>query len=187
MRAFIALDVPGSVKDSIESVRGGLDFGGVVFVKREAMHVTLQFLGEIGDRDAELAMDAMRGIPFAPFRVGLRGLSYFSPGFVKVIFAKVAEGAEELTGLCARLDRALSEKGIGLDREGYVPHLTVARVKGDADRRGIVGAIGTYAETDFGSFEARSIVLKKSVLAKDGPVYTDLYELEFRPEPGETV
>jgi len=173
------LEVPDAVKDSIEAASAGLDFGGVVFVKRDAMHVTLQFLGELGDREAGLAADAMRGVSAAPFGVRLRGLSCFSPGFVKVIFAKVDEGAEELSGLYLKLGDALSEKGLDFGRGTYTPHLTVARVRGAADRKGILCAIEERAETDFGSFEAESVVLKKSVLTADGPVYTDLYKLEF--------
>jgi 2'-5' RNA ligase len=52
-------------------------------------------------------------------------------------------------------------------------------VKGAADGKRIIDAIGRLAETDFGSFEASSVVLKKSMLTREGPVYTDLYELEL--------
>jgi 2'-5' RNA ligase len=185
MRAFIALEVPEGVKDRVESAKGALEFGGVVFVRRDAMHITLEFLGEIGERDAELAAEAMRGVEFKPFRVSLRGLSYFSPGFVKVIFARVEEGASELADLYLRLGGALSRNGFGPVHGDYVPHLTVARVKGAADRKGILSALGGFAGTDFGSFRARSVVLKRSVLAREGPAYTDLFKLESGPEPSE--
>ncbi len=179
MRAFIALEVPDEVKDRVEAAGGGLDFGGVVFVKRYAMHVTLQFLGDIGERDAGVVADAMRGVTFSPFKVRLRGLSCFEPDFVRVIFAKIVEGTEELSDLYTKLGDALSKKGLDFGQEKYTPHLTVARVKGAADRRSIIEAVGRLAGTDFGSFEAKSVVLKKSVLTADGPVYSDLYELEF--------
>jgi RNA 2',3'-cyclic 3'-phosphodiesterase len=179
VRAFIALEIPDAVKDSVEAVKGSLGFPGVVFVKRDAMHITLQFLGEIGESDAGMVADAMRGISFSPFSVRLHGVSYFSRGFPKVIFAKVEEGADGLSDLYLRLGDAISGTDLDLGREEYVPHLTIARVKGAADRNGLIGAIGRLADTDFGSFEAGSVVLKKSVLTAEGPAYSDLYELDF--------
>ena len=179
VRAFIALEIPDAIKDRVEAVKGSLGFQGIVFVKKSAMHITLQFLGDIEESDAELVADAMRGISFSPFMVSLRGVSYFSPGFPKVIFAKVEEGAGELSELYLRLGGAISGKGLDPGREEYAPHLTIARVKGAVDGNGLVGAIGRLAETDFGSFEAGSVVLKRSVLTAEGPVYSDLYELDF--------
>jgi RNA 2',3'-cyclic 3'-phosphodiesterase len=179
VRAFISLEVPDAVKDRVEAVKEGLDLPGVVFVKRSAMHITLQFLGDIGEREAGHVADAMRGIEFPPFRVGLRGLSYFSLGSPVVIYAKIEDGAGELMDLYGRLGEAISGKGLAVGRERYAPHLTVARVKSAADGKRIIDAIGRLSETDFGSFEARSVVLRKSVLTRKGPEYTDLYELEL--------
>ncbi len=179
VRAFISLEVPDAVKDRVEAVKEGLDLPGVVFVKRGAMHITLQFLGEMGEREAGFVADAMRGIEFPQFRVCLRGLSYFSLGSPVVIYAKIEEGASDITDLYGKLDEAISDKGLASGRERYTPHLTVARVKGAADGKRIIDAIGRLAETDFGSFEASSVVLKKSMLTREGPVYTDLYELEL--------
>jgi 2'-5' RNA ligase len=178
MRAFIALEVPGEIKDRIEEAESGLVLRGVVFVRKGAMHITLQFLGEIDGKEAELAADAMRSIDAAPFRVGLRGLSFFPPE-ARVVFAKVDDGQGEISDIYRKLGAALSARGISQARENYVPHLTVARVKGQADQRAVLGAINGRSATDFGSFLARSIVLKRSVLGPEGPAYTDLYEREL--------
>ena len=64
--------------------------------------------------------------------------------------------------------------------------MTVARAKRVRDRQELLRAINERAQTDFGSFEARSVVLKKSVLGAEGPVYTDLLELKLQSPPPAT-
>jgi 2'-5' RNA ligase len=183
VRAFIAIDVPAEVKDRVEDLKYAIAFPGLVFVKREAVHLTLLFLGEISDEEAGKAAEAMRGIEFRPFRIALRGVSCFSPDFIKVVFVEVSEGAAELLELRQKLSDALSQGGIRFEREEFTPHLTVARVKRVKDRQVLLRAIQERAQTDFGSFEAGSVVLKKSVLGPNGPAYTDLLELSLHTEP----
>lgn len=178
MRAFVAVDVPASVKDKVEDLECGIDFPGMVFVKREAMHLTLLFLGEVSEEDVEKAKAALSEVSFLPFTISLKGVSYFSPDFIKVVFVEVREGSSELLDLRKRICGAMSGKGIGLKEEDFTPHLTVARVKRVKDRQVLIGALAERAQTDFGSFEVNSIILKKSVLGEKGPMYTDLLELK---------
>ncbi len=186
MRAFIAIDVPAEVKDKVEDLKYGMAFPGLVFAKREAVHLTLLFLGEISEGDAERAASAISGVEFRPFRISLKGVSCFSPDFIKIVFAEVKEGAAELLELRQRLCDALSKGGIAFEEESFTPHMTVARAKRVRDRQELLRAINERAQTDFGSFEARSVVLKKSVLGAEGPVYTDLLELKLQSPPPAT-
>jgi RNA 2',3'-cyclic 3'-phosphodiesterase len=182
VRAFIAIDVPAEVKDKVEDLKYGIAFPGLAFVRREAVHLTLLFLGEISEEDAGRVAEAMRLVEFRPFKVALKGVSCFSPDFIKIVFVEVKEGAAELLELRQKLCDALSTSGIKFDGESFTPHLTVARAKRVRDRQELLRAINERAQTDFGSFEARSVVLKKSVLGANGPVYTDLLELKLQPD-----
>ena len=49
MRAFIAIDLPGKIKDSLAEIQGKLKtvLPKVNWVKPENLHFTLKFLGEI--------------------------------------------------------------------------------------------------------------------------------------------
>lgn len=179
MRAFIALEVPEEIKERVEALGKELGAEGLTLVKRNAMHITLQFLGEISEEQAGHVKEAMQTIKFAPFQAELSGISYFTPQFIKVIFIKVARGSDELKELYAKLGDALSASEVSFENENYVPHLTVARVKHIGDKRRLLQTIGNHAGTEFGSFAASSVVLKKSVLGPSGPEYSDLYELKF--------
>ncbi len=179
MRIFIAVDVSEEVKGKVGKLQSEMDTGGLALVKRDAMHITLQFLGERSAEEAEMVKKAIATVKLSRFRVSFVGLSYFSPDLVKVVFAKVEEGDGGLRGIYAKINNALLANGVGFPKENYVPHLTVARVKRAGNKKALLDFIGSNSSRDLGSFEVRSISLKESVLTPGGPEYRDLYELEF--------
>jgi len=179
MRAFIALEVPEEIKEKIEELQKEFGSEGIVLVKKEAMHITLQFLGNIGEVDVAKVREAMQEIGSAPFEVRLVGLSCFTPEFIKVVFAKVTAGSEELVEIYKELADALKEKGLAFEKEEYIPHLTLARVKRVRNKDALVSAINKHSALDLGSFTASGISLKESILTPEGPVYNTLYELKL--------
>jgi 2'-5' RNA ligase len=179
MRAFIAIEVPEEIKNKVETLQKELPSNGIVLVKKDAMHLTLQFLGEISAEKAEMVKDAMQNATRAPFRASFSGISYFTPDFIRVIFAAVGDGSAELKELYAKLANALAEREISFEREEYTPHLTIARVKHVGDRKKLIDEINKHSSLELGSFEVKALFLKKSTLTPNGPVYEDLYKLEL--------
>ena len=176
MRAFIAIEVPEEVKERVLAVSERLKTESIVLVKKEAMHITLHFLGDITDSEAEKTKEAMNSVTRKPFEASLSGISCFTPNFIRVIFADVAEGKEEVSAIHRELSVPLSGAGIRIEREEFIPHLTIARVKYAADRGKLLDLIKRNSAAEFGAFAVDSIVLKKSLLSNAGPLYTELYE-----------
>jgi RNA 2',3'-cyclic 3'-phosphodiesterase len=179
MRAFISLKVPEEVKDKAERLQAEMPREGLLFVRRPAMHITLQFLGEMSPEDLDRAKAAMQTIKFKPFRISISGVSYFSPDFIKVVFAKVGEGDAELRELYLKVCDALSSASVPFEKEDYTPHFTIARVKHVRKREDLIDAISMLSSAELGSFDAKSLFLMQSDLTPEGPVYTDLYELQL--------
>ncbi|MBQ7682572.1 MAG: RNA 2',3'-cyclic phosphodiesterase, partial [Oscillibacter sp.] len=67
MRLFIAIRFSDEVRRALAETQSFLRNRGVRgnFTKVENLHLTLAFIGEYADPDGVL--DAMRGVPFAPF------------------------------------------------------------------------------------------------------------------------
>jgi 2'-5' RNA ligase len=180
MRAFIALNVPEEIRARAEELEGDFRMDGITLVKKEAMHLTMQFLGEINAEQAEKAIGAMKAVRQAPFKVTVSGLSYFTPRLIRVIFVGVTEGAAELVELYSKLGGALTAKGVEFEKEDdYRPHITIARVKRVGDMRRLREALEKNAKAELGSFIASSISLKESNLTPRGPIYRQLYELKL--------
>ena len=180
MRAFIALNVPEEIRARAEALESDFRMGGITLVKKDAMHLTMQFLGEIDAEQTQKAIEAMGTVRPAPFRVTVSGLSYFTPRLIRVIFADVTEGSDRLRELYGKLGSALAAKGIGFERENdYRPHLTIARVKRVGDMRRLREALEKNSKAEIGSFIAASVSLRESDLNPLGPVYRTLYELKL--------
>lgn len=174
MRAFIALELPAEFGD--ETVGLARQLSAVVegrFSPRENYHLTLAFLGEIGEaesRDAIAALDeACADLGPAPLRT--EGLGHFGRPHDATLWLGISL-APELEELAERIRSALTERGLGFDPKPFRPHITLARrcrlPKGE------LPALAFPAPS-----QAERVTLFKSTLTSDGPIYKPLYSVEL--------
>ena len=140
------------------------------------MHITLAFIGNVADdRLADIvaaANDAAAGT--ASFELRLAGLGTFPErGAAHVVWLGFADAAP-LIALADRARAALATHSVDFDGKPFRPHLTLARVRDDADRveqRDIAQAI-RGATPPAGSFRVDALDVIQSVLSPKGPRYT---------------
>lgn len=177
IRAFIAIDVPEDVKRTVSAVGGQLAArlpdGSVRWVKPNAMHLTLRFLGETAETQVpELAQaldEAVAGIP--PFALRLGDLGAFpSPRQARVFWVGLSpvEPAppNALSSLKTAVDAALAPLGWAAERGPFTPHLTLGRVR--HGRLALPGGVAAPAAT----FPVTALQLIESDLRPDGPRHT---------------
>ncbi|MEM4302806.1 MAG: RNA 2',3'-cyclic phosphodiesterase [Candidatus Caldarchaeum sp.] len=177
VRAFIAVDVVDkNVVRQIMSVQSELSRvggNGLKLVEPENLHLTLRFLGEIGDAEVEMVSEALRKLEAPPFSISFTGLGYFpGGGRINVIWVGVAEGAEKLEEIHNKLEKRLAS--MRLEKEKFTPHLTICRVKFVKDRNALLDVVNRNSKTFFGSQRVDRIALKKSMLTHSGPIYSDI-------------
>ena len=73
------------------------------------------------------------------------------------------------------LDQEFAQMGFKKERS-YIPHLTIARVKGPKNRELLAGKIQKLESIEIGEMTVEKLVLKKSELTPVGPIYTDVKE-----------
>jgi len=175
-RLFVAVELSDEQRLALSSVIGELKKTGsdVKWVEVENLHVTLKFIGEvdegrIGELKGELS-SALSGKK--QFAMGLRGVGCFPDWeYIKVVWAGIDEGAEELAGLAKALD------GLGFgrrDTRGFKTHVTFGRVKSARGKDALVARMRGLSGKGFGSAEVAEVKLKKSVLTPKGPIYSDV-------------
>jgi 2'-5' RNA ligase len=173
MRLFLAIECPGEVKDRLVGVQGDvIGFGSMKAVEYGNLHVTLKFLGEVDDGKVGELRRALASIEQPKFNVTVKGLGVFpKPDYVRVLWAGVEEGFNEVVELHSKVESALKPLGFGGDRD-YHPHVTLARVKGSVDVGRLRGFMDSHLETIFGSYGVDEFTLIESRLTSKGPVYT---------------
>jgi 2'-5' RNA ligase len=140
---FVAAYPPASVCDDLGERLAGLAVtraaaGGVNtrLARRETWHVTLAFLGEVGDeRVAEAAAAVERAAVGPPPELRLTGGGRFGRGQFTVLWVGVA--GDGLDDLARRVRRELKKAKIPYDNRPFRPHLTVARPGDKLDRDAI--------------------------------------------------
>jgi 2'-5' RNA ligase len=180
IRAFIALSLPDDVKRTVTTVSGQLagtiPDGSVRWVKPNAMHLTLRFLGNIDARRLpEIGRELDTAIaPRPAFILQLGRLGAFPnqkrPRVLWLDLVPVLPATGETLGsLKAAVDRALEPLGFPADTKPFTPHLTLGRVRDRSDQFGHL----PWAMTIPGdSFPVTAVHLIESDLRPDGPRYT---------------
>jgi 2'-5' RNA ligase len=103
------------------------------------------------------------------------GLGAFpTPRRPKILWAGITDGAEALKRLYDKLEAKLLDLGYRKEERGYTPHLTLGRVKSEADGTALVPELSKRLSWDGGHTMVEEVLVFSSVLERDGPVYTVL-------------
>lgn len=125
-RLFTGLEIPKDVAADLSLMRGGLV--GARWIDVENYHLTIRFIGDIGDSAAREVDFALRRIRKARFKVTLAGLNAFGGDRPRAIVA-TAKPAPALMELQAEQERLLRRIGIPAETRKFAPHVTLARLR----------------------------------------------------------
>jgi 2'-5' RNA ligase len=131
-RLFTALEVPSPVALALSFLRGGLP--GARWIDPENYHITLSFIGDIDDALARDIAEALEGVRRRSISIEIDGLGAFGGARPRALYARVEpnDGLLELQGAQERLLRRL---GASPENRQYTPHVTLARLRGEATAR----------------------------------------------------
>jgi len=186
MRCFLAVELPGELRRSLGRLVGDLRACGadVKWVRPEAIHLTLKFLGEIQPGQVEeirLAAGEVAG-RHQPFRMEARGLGGFprleQP---RVVWVGLEGETWRLIALQRELEGTLTQLGFVREQRPFTPHLTLGRIRSPKGRQGLVDRLKSQEGLSVGSLTVGSIALFRSELLPSGARYTQLWEEVLSP------
>lgn len=122
-------------------------------------HITLRFVGRVGEVTYQRWLAALDQVRSDPVRVHLQGLGAFPQArSATVVWTGVV--ATAIGELAAKVEEASQDAGIPAEERPFRPHLTLARVRPPADVRALVAEadIGTGLTWRAGSFRVMSAV-----------------------------
>lgn len=139
MRVFVAIDVGDEVRREAQRVVSALTMKleaaktppKVAWVKPAVLHVTIRFIGEVEESEAERLIDVLSPpISLPPFDVRWRGIGTFPNNrHPRALWLGVIDGAAPLAALEAEVSKRLAGVDVALDDRALLPHLTLGRVK----------------------------------------------------------
>lgn len=178
LRLFVAVDIPPAAVDTLISWQElylPAD-PALRMTPPGQLHVTLAFIGSVGDRERDLAFRQMEELErTAGFTATIDALVGLPRGRnPRVIAARVDEPAGKLSALHEELTAGLAAKGIyQRGKRPFCPHVTIAR-----SRRGSRIDLATIAPEPF-QFTAVRTTLYNSILKPSGALHKALKSVQL--------
>jgi len=178
MRIFFAIPVPDDVKTALCDAAERLVplASGVTWCKRDQLHITLIFLGEIAPPILSHVTAAADHVcaTLPPFDCHAQGWGIFgTKRMPRTLWAGV-DPSPELDALHERLWSELKKYGFKNEAPDFRPHITLGRCHGDANNRNVVEAMDADEQTEFGVWAVKGVTLYESRLTPRGALYRKL-------------
>lgn len=172
MRCFLALELPQEIRERVARAAAEAKRLGVkaAFVPAEQIHATLAFFGEITESEALQKKEILERecADAAPFRVRVKGIGFLPDARrPRVLYAAI--DSPPLVELQKKLALALRYD----EGRPFHGHATIARLKPGFNHDALKRLAEKFGGEEFGEFEAREVVLKKSVLGAEGAQHSD--------------
>jgi 2'-5' RNA ligase len=186
LRTFIAVALPDDLRKRALSVARQLAAvaDNVKWVEPQSLHWTLQFLGNVPEREiGEIcAAVAEAMLDQEPFDLQIRGASAFpSPDRPRTLWLGVGQGREEMIALQAAIEKSLDALGFRGEARRYTPHLTIGR-PGRGDSSPLLAAeLAKLADFDGGTMLVDEVTIYASELRREGPEYRVLGHAPLAP------
>lgn len=182
LRLFVACELSEELKGALSRIQVALRqqaLEGLRWVRPEAIHLTLKFLGETAAEKAPSIQEAVAGccIGIPPFELKLGDLGTFgNRQGPRVIWVGLAGELEVMVELQRRLEGAMAGLGFPPEKRPFSPHLTLARVPEGtlvSQRQRILEALPKVVVPTI-SQRVSEVSLMRSLLQPSGAVYQRL-------------
>lgn len=182
VRTFLAVEVAPAIHAKLVELKRELSRveAGVRWVRDEALHATVKFLGGVPEVALPQIQAALTNAVGATPRLhaAVRGLGVFpSPRRPRVIW--VGLECQPLTELAAAVDGALAPLGFAPERRAFRAHITLGRVNTMRNWPALEATLRAHWADDVGGCVLGELIGYRSDLRRDGAVYTKLWTIPF--------
>jgi len=168
-RLFVAVPLPGGLVEFVQTAQEALPrLPGIRLMKPEQLHVTLAFMGEVGEAEAAATREVVETVPEDMGGEVLLGgyLLFPSARKARVIALGIVDAEGIFPALYEHLMRGLETAGVmRREKRPFRAHLTVARLR-------VPGYVQPMSESGQARFAVESVCLYESRLKREGAEYT---------------
>lgn len=170
-RLFVAIPLPDRLSGFVRRAQEMLPrTPGLRLMRPDQLHLTLAFIGEVGERKATAAQSVVESVPAGMGGEGQieRFLFLPAPNRARVVALDIRDSDGVFASLFERVMGDLEREGV-MEREKrpFHPHLTIARLRNPAP-------VQPRSESGQAPFAIESVCLYESELKREGAVYTVL-------------
>lgn len=191
MRLFVALEIPDETREALAALIDKLKpkCPSAKWVRPAGMHVTLKFIGHVGEEKLPAICDALAHARTAdPIDMRFRSLGFFPNDRRPRVFWCGVEASANAAALAAEIDNRLTALGVETETRPFSPHLTLARLDPDkllnhgkpsAELAEILEAAKHMVAAEFGATRAAEFHIFESKTKPSGAEYMRLQTFPF--------
>jgi 2'-5' RNA ligase len=182
IRAFIALPLPEDIKETLQTAINRIreKNRSVRWVRPDALHITLKFLGDIPEDLLERLPQALDEAAWGsqPLNLSLAGFGVFpAVKRPRVVWAGLSGDVKELSALASSVEAACARCGIPGEKRPFSAHITLGRLK-------IPTMLDLGSSSLAGKFTVSEVLLYRSELLPGGPRYAVLHRSSLGSKGG---
>ncbi len=178
-RLFAAIKIHPSARyiSLFNDITASLRHERIKWVAPGNMHLTLKFFGETDEKQIPAIRQALEAAvaQSKPFTLKIADTGIFGSRYdPKVIWFGIERNAE-LETLVKQIFAELEKCGWRADRQNFVPHLTIGRIKELKDKHLFQQIISKYNTVEIQQEKVNEIILFESILHREGPEYKPVH------------
>ncbi len=181
MRAFIAFNLPSSVKERLKNIQDLFKKCDLKakWVEPHNLHLTLKFLGNIKEEKINSIKEILKkiGDQFYKLEVALIDFGFFPSSSNPRVFFVSIDKEEELTLIAQELEKELTSLGFPQEKK-FKSHITLARIKEKKNIHLLKEKIKEVKLED--RFTLSEIALFESILTPQGPIYEEIFKITLK-------
>jgi 2'-5' RNA ligase len=145
------------------------------------MHITMHFFGETDERRiAEISFQLRKAVEEIPaFELKISGIGIFGSCYKPRVIWMGIETNESINLLARKVAEQLNHIGYIPDRQNFVPHLTIGRIKYIEDKMLFQQQLNGVNDTFIQTCPAEKLLLFESKLSSEGPNYHIIETFNF--------
>lgn len=178
MRAFLAVKLSDMAVNEIANLQEELKKYTLKgrWTKKDNLHITLKFFGEINTDDVDKIKDATEDVAksFSPFNIRIDKIGCFKGKESYRILWVGIDNDKELKILHDKIEDNLLKIGFKKDDRNFKTHITIAR---DISLNIDVNKINKIFQLKSDSFMVSNIYLMESKLENNKRIYTNIFDV----------
>ena len=175
IRTFIAVELDPSFREKIRELQDKFSTFDLKFVKPELVHITLKFLGDVDELRIPSTSAALDSILCEPFEARIGELGAFpKPANPRVLWLGATGNFKALH---ENVEDLLKPFKFESENREFSAHATLARVKflKKDQKNAFINTLKEFKDIEIGSMWVNKVLLKKSTLTPEGPIYETLH------------
>ena len=180
-RLFVAVPISEEIKDRIKPVLAELSetAADLKLVSFFNLHFTLKFLGDVAEEKIPVIKEKLQKIAddCNKAEVRVKGAGVF-PSLEKINVIWIGLEGSSLVPLMKAVNKELGDVKKNSPEEEIL-HLTIARVKNGRGKEKLQEFVKSLEKKEFGTMMADKLILYKSELTPEGPIYKVVAEFRL--------